>query len=147
MNDGPTEEHREDLDPLLDYLLPFAVQMIEKHGEFYPFGAIVRQDGQIASVGAVPDSEQPDTHQVLDLLQTAIHEGFVSGIRAAAICMDVRVQLGSDAITDAIRVWMQHSAGEPLDVFMPYEKRRLRSPRFGDLQAVPADAPLFPADP
>jgi len=140
------DHHDADLDPLLNHLLPFAIQMIEKHGEFYPFGAIVREDGELGSVAAMP-SDDPDTSEVLVLLESAIHEGFVSGIRAAAICMDVRVQRpGADVMTDAIRVWMQHSAGDPIDVFMPYEKRRLRRPQFGELFSTPADAPLFPTE-
>lgn len=144
MADEPSDEHRADLDPLLDHLLPFAKQMLEKQGEFYPFGAIVRADGELHSVGAMPDDDYPGTQGVLDLLQGAIREGYVSGIRAAAICMDVRVNApDSEVITDAVRVWMQHSLGEPLDVFMPYEKRRLRKPQFGELFARPADDPLL----
>jgi len=36
-----------DLDQLLNAVLPFAQQMLSKHGEFFPFGASMTIDGEI----------------------------------------------------------------------------------------------------
>jgi hypothetical protein len=49
--DGDFMAHPE-LDELLDTLLPFAQQMLQKHGEFFPFGAAMTSSGEIRHVGA-----------------------------------------------------------------------------------------------
>jgi len=56
-------------------------------------------------------------------------------IRAAAICYDVRIRTASGSMADAIAVSLEHRDGEPVDVFVPYEKRRFGGPRFGELTA------------
>ena len=38
-------------------------------------------------------------------------------------------------MADAIAVSLEHRDGEPVDVFVPYEKRRFGGPRFGELTA------------
>jgi hypothetical protein len=43
-----------DLDELLNALLPFAQQLLSKHGEFYPFRSAMTTDGEIEAA-AYPD--------------------------------------------------------------------------------------------
>ena len=57
------------------------------------------------------------------------------GIKAAGICYDVRIRGAGGSMTDAIAVSLEHRDGDPVDVFMPYEKRRVGGPRFGELSA------------
>jgi hypothetical protein len=51
-------------------------------------------------------------------------------IRAAAICADVRITPPeSGDQTDAIRTSIEHADGDPVEVFMPYAKTRMRGSR------------------
>jgi hypothetical protein len=50
--------HHPDLDCLFDYLLKFAQQMLNGHGEFYPFSAAITADGQLQAFGATDGTER-----------------------------------------------------------------------------------------
>ncbi len=52
----PTEEIQE----ILNFLLPFAEQMLSEHGEFYPYAAALGSDGELSAVGAdLEDDDSP----------------------------------------------------------------------------------------
>ncbi len=46
-----------DLDALLSSLLPSAQRMLDEHGEFYPFGVTMQEEGAVAIVHASSDQE------------------------------------------------------------------------------------------
>lgn len=129
-----------DLDELLNALLPFAQQMLAKHGEFFPFGACMTSDGTIEMLAGQPDdSDQPPSQDVIDVLTEALRRKAEDGaIRAAGVCYDVRVrQPDSPDPTDAVCASLDHEAGDSVNVLLPYRSRRFRSPTYGDLQATP----------
>ncbi len=67
--DTTSETAQNDLDALLNAVLPFAEQSIGRYGEFFPFGATVGVDGQIAMAAAGAElSERAPSQQVLDVL-------------------------------------------------------------------------------
>src|SRR5438128_1871245 len=45
----PTPEAKQDYNALLGALMPFAEQMLKKHGEFFPFGAAVSTTGEVGA--------------------------------------------------------------------------------------------------
>lgn len=139
MSDEPADV-RADLDSLLDALIRFAQEILEKHGEFYPFAATVTSEGTVEIVGADPGQEHPESQQVIDLLYAGL-EGRVQqgGIRAAGVCLDVRLPDGSDAI----QVSLEHVMGDPMRVFLPYKRRRLRGLEYGQVLANTGDRRLF----
>jgi len=110
-----------DLDALLNDLLPFAQQMLAKHGEFYPFGGSMTADDKHISVGAKGESDHPRSQELIDLLTEAFRGDAVTGrIRAAGICFDVRVvPPGQVDKTDAIQMSLERE-GEAVDLFVPY---------------------------
>src|SRR5262249_56366350 len=95
-----------DLDELLNALLPFAQQMLSKHGEFFPFGSAMSVDGKIEAHAASDGSEKPPSQQLIDLLTQSFRQQSSSGqIRAAAICYDVRtIPPGQSETTDPLSV-------------------------------------------
>jgi hypothetical protein len=113
-----------DLDQLLNALLPFAQQMLAKHGEFFPFGSSMTTAGEVVPHGAYDGDEQPPSQQLIDLLTQAFRQQAASGqIRAAAICYDIRtIPPGQSEKTDAICVSVEHQNGEAADVCLPYKK-------------------------
>ena len=63
-----------DLDALLDPLVRFAQQQLEKHGEFFPIGASVGGDGEVTLSAIELDDERPPSQAVID--------GLVSSFRS-----------------------------------------------------------------
>jgi hypothetical protein len=134
-----------DLDELLNSLLPFAQQMLAKRGEFFPFGACMKSDGTIELVAGQTDSDQPPSQDLIDLIAEGLRAKASAGeIRAAGICYDVRIRpSGTSNPMDAICASLDHSLTEAVDVFLPYEKRRFRGPKYSELTAAPGSIRLF----
>ncbi len=100
--------------------LPFAQQMIEKRGEFYPFGASVTSDGETRMVAGDPDgTEHPPSQAVLETILEGFR-GSREALRAVAICSDVRLSDG-----EAARVELEHREGQAIAVLLPYKRKRL----------------------
>ena len=59
MSDQPSPEARQDYNALLQFLMPFAQQMLKKHGEFYPFGAAVSTDAEVVGHATHWGDEMP----------------------------------------------------------------------------------------
>jgi hypothetical protein len=117
--DSASEEAQTDLDGLLNATLPFAQQMLEKNGEFIPFGASVAVGGGIAM--AAGDPGQGEYPQRIDVLATLI-DGSRSTrqeLRAVALVADVRVDG-----TDAVRVDLEHRDGHAMGLLLRYKKKR-----------------------
>jgi hypothetical protein len=56
-----------DLVRLLDMLFSVAQPLLSQHGEFYPFGAVMLQDGAVQHVSAKIEGDN-DPQSVIDLL-------------------------------------------------------------------------------
>jgi len=135
-----------DLDQLLNALLPFAKQMLEKHGEFYPFSATMQRDGAIRLVnGVIGDSEHPRPTEIIAFLEAAFKKQPEQGeIKAAGICYDVRViPPGKQDKTDAILASLEHIEGQAVSVYLPYKKGLFKKVTYGDLFATSAQHKIF----
>ena len=89
--------------------------------------------------------EHPASTDVIDSLYEVLSRSAASGeIRAAGICADVRITPpGSGDQTDAIRASIEHAQSDPVEVFMPYAKKRMRGFEFGDLFAQAGTPRVF----
>jgi hypothetical protein len=127
-----------DIDGLLNALLPFAQQMLAKHGEYFPFGGTMSTDGEITMVGADLSEEQPTSQEVLGLLIAGLREEAAPGkLRAAAVCFNASITPpGQSREIDAIKVHLEHVDVEATDVFLPYRKNLFGKYRFGELVAT-----------
>jgi hypothetical protein len=136
--DSLSAEAQADMDNMLDAALPFAQQMLAKHGEFYPYAVSMSAGGEVAMVAAEVGKEKAASIDVLALL----YEGLASRaqeLRAAAVVSDVK--LGS--VEDAIRVEIEHREGGALAVVLPYKTQR-GGIKYGDLAAIPAEPRMWP---
>lgn len=137
---------RDEMDSLLDSLIGFAVEMIEKHGEFYPFAGVLTPEGELQHVGVYTDTgdEQPSSDDLLRLLKEALRAKNSDAVLAAALASDVRVaDQATGARVDAVCVHLEHREGDSVDAFLPYQKKRLRGVRFGELFAVPGERTIL----
>ena len=134
-----------DLNAILDALLPFAQEMLKRHGEFYPFGASMSPDGIVASVAGDVGKEHPPSREVVTFLSSAFTQQASSGvIRAAGICFDARtIPPGATEKSDAIAAMLQHVSGEAVDVYLPYRKGLFGRIRYGQIFATPGTLAVF----
>ena len=133
-----------DFDELLNALIPFAQQMLAKHGEFFPFGVTMSNDGEIAAEAAYDVDEQPPAEQLISMLTEAFRQKAGSGqIRAAGICCDVRtIPPGKTEKTDALCLELEHQAGDAANLYLPYKKGLFGRYKYGEIFGV-ARTPEF----
>ena len=142
MNAGTSP--RDEMNAFLDPLFTFAKRMLDEHGEFFPFGATISSEGQLAMSGAMTDSDQPPSLELIDLMEEAFRQAASRGeIRASAICLDVLIRPSGAEPTDAIEIRIEHQDADPVSVHLPYKKRRLRGIDYGDLSASPGTPRVF----
>ena len=105
----------------------------------------MKPDGDLTSVAADAGISHPPSKVVIEILFSAIAAQAANGdIRAAGICMDVRVAPpGSQHMSDAICVQLEHEDGEAVDVFLPYAVNSTGAVTYGDLFASPGERRIF----
>jgi hypothetical protein len=130
------------MDSLLDPLIRFAQQTLEKRGEFYPFAAVVTSRGSIEMVGADPDQDRQASQEVLDMVYDGLADRAHRGdIRSSGVCFDVHLQGASKG--DAIQVSLEHVDANPVKLTLPYKRLRMRGLEYGELSASPGDRRVF----
>ena len=136
-------EPREEIEQLLNYLLPFAERMLSSHGEFYPYAATMDSGGEVQAVAAAAD-EQPDVGELLLALHTELREQAAQGaIRASGIAADVTLtDPDSGEEKDAVQLELDHADTDAVDIYVPYETGT-EGIEFGELVAAPGQAPVF----
>jgi hypothetical protein len=141
---GPMPEPTDEIQELLNFLLPYAEQMLNEHGEFYPYAAALDSEGELNAVGADVEDESPDVGEVLLALHEGLRERAAEGeIRASGIAADVTLtDPDSGETTDAVQVELDHANGDPVDIFVPYESQP-EGIRFGELVAAHGREPVF----
>lgn len=113
---------RDDCERLLNATLPFAKKMLDEHGEFLPFGAEMRLNGEIVSIAGYDGNEHPPSKDIIALLD----DHFLTAasrreVIATALIYDVRVTPpDSTQSTDAVAIALDHQSGYTKDVYFPY---------------------------
>jgi hypothetical protein len=132
--DSASQQAQDDLDGLLNAALPFAQQMLDQHGEFFPYGIALSAPGDARMIAGDPEQgEHPSSGQVLATLVQGLRLER-EGLRAVALVSDVRT-----ADSDAVRVELEHSEGSAMAVLLPYNRKRLRKGvEYGSLIAAAA---------
>jgi hypothetical protein len=119
----PANDPKADCEALMNFLLPFAEQMLSSHGEFLPFGVMMRSNGELAPVAGYDGDEHPQSADLIRLIK----EGFVQSARkgeakATALAYDMRIKLSpTGESSDAIAVSMNHRDNYSIVVIFPYK--------------------------
>ena len=138
---------KEEIQQLLNYLLPFAEQMLSSHGEFYPHAATMDVAGDVQAVSAAGD-ERPEVGELLLALHAELREQAAQGaIRASGIAADVTLtDPDSGEEMDAVQLELDHAETDAVDVYVPYTSGDDDRIKFGELVATAGQAPIFQAD-
>jgi hypothetical protein len=137
-------EPAEEIQELLNFLLPFAERMLTEHGEFYPYAVTMATDGEVSAVAAEAGDEEPDVSDLLVELHVLLRERAADGaIRASGIAADVTLtDPDSGDTTDAVQVELDHAEGDAVDIYVPYESAG-DGVKFGELVAAEGREPVF----
>jgi hypothetical protein len=113
---------KEECEQVMNFLIPFAQQMLEKHGEFFPLGAAMQADGKIAALPTDVGDEHPPSQRIIDSLTQVFRRGAKEGkYRATGLAYGIRtVPPGSKEETDAVGVRLDHVRGYSVVVVFPY---------------------------
>jgi hypothetical protein len=117
-----TEGAKADAESLLNEALPFAKQMLQKHGEFYPYGMAMQPDGKVSAVAVTNGSDHPQSAEVIADLKKAFIDGArAKKYKATALVYDARVVVPkAGSKSDAIAVSLDHRDGYSVVVYFPY---------------------------
>jgi hypothetical protein len=123
------DDPREEIEQILNYLLPFAERMLSSHGEFYPYAATMDVGGEVQAVSAAADEQASR-----------------GAIRASGIAADVTLtDPDSGDTTDAVQLELDHAETDAVDVYVPYTAGD-EGIEFGELVAAAGQAPIFSAE-
>ena len=134
-----------DFDKLLSAVIPIAQRMLKDLGAFIPFGAFITRDGEVQLAGGEGDPSHLETEEIVEMYLEAYREAAAAGdFTSTALCDDVRVHVpGKLEKTDAIQIMLEHSEGEALNAFMPYEKQAQSDIAYAPIFATLADPRVF----
>ncbi|WP_336986124.1 hypothetical protein [Altererythrobacter aquiaggeris] len=108
---------------LVDDGIGFAEDLLVKHGEFLPYGMVMKLDGATQFVAADTGEEQPASQDAIDALRAIFQTMAKDGaIRCSAVFHDVKTKLpdsGEDA--DAIAAAIDHIDDYSVTVLYPYQ--------------------------
>jgi len=141
---------KQEAEGLMNELLPLAKRMLAEHGEFFPYGGFIQQDGSITHLGAeLKGNEQPDSKSLINLLAARFRAGAAEGIyRATAIVFNVRITPpGESGKTDAIQVNLDQESGYSAQVLFPYTIASDGRLQLGRVFAQRGDNQIFPSFP
>ena len=127
------------LEELLNCCLGFAKHLVESHGAFHPFGAMLLSSGTVTAVGASIGEEHPHGAAVFQFLQNTMRAKFQKReIVAASIATDVNIPPEYEPyFPDGIRVLLE-CPGYSRFIYLPYLVTDGRA-EYGEF--IPIDAP------
>lgn len=112
---------RNDAETLLSQSVGVAWDMLRKNGEFHPYAAAMRMDGQIVRVLADTAGDEAASQTSVDRLIDLLATGAKSGAyEATALFYHVGVDAAGGNMTDAVAAELDHVAGYSAVVFHPY---------------------------
>ena len=64
-----------DCEAVMNAALPLAKQMLTRHGEFYPYGAVMTPSGEIGQIAGYDGDEHPQSNDIIKLVRAGLIQG------------------------------------------------------------------------
>lgn len=111
---------------LVDHFMSFGMSMLERHGEFFPYGAALTADGQMVMVATDLEVDHPSSNEVIDSLRKAFKSQADNGeFDATALFFDARISNpGTGKAQDSIAVAYDTRQDVSEIKYYPYTLRR-----------------------
>jgi hypothetical protein len=122
-----TQQPKADCEVVMNFGLPLAEELLKLHGEFLPFGAAMRPNGEIVCLGAYDGREVPSFAGAFADGIRSLKDAFIAGAwrqeyMATALFYEVAFMLPSSSERrDAVAVSLNHRDGYSVIVLLPYQ--------------------------
>jgi hypothetical protein len=113
----------QDLDTLIQYLVGFCSDLLEKYGEFYPVGAYIDVSRGLIPLGVYDGDEAPESEKLIARYEEVFIRQATEGTALAwAVAWDARVSSGDyPGGTDAVAIKTFHAhRGQQVQYLFPY---------------------------
>lgn len=141
---GTSMSPKEECETLMNELMPIGVKLLKKHGEFYPYGAVINKDDTIKLLGFYEGNEFPPSKDIIDDLIVACNQLAVNGeIKASGIAWNTSVISTNGKETDSILISLEHIDNYSVKVGLPYKIGLFKKVKFGKLFALEGDKSIF----
>lgn len=127
---------RQDMDLVLSDGINTAVHFIEKNGEFFPFGVVKTNKGEIRHIQAMMEDARPTSDKVSEALRVSLREGGIAGdYDTVAIVSNVGItDRETGHVADAISISIDDRSSSPILCYVPYELEN-GAPVLGEIKA------------
>jgi len=121
-----TMQPKADCEVVMNFGLPLADELLKRHGEFLPFAAAMRPNGEIVCLGAYDGREVPSLAGSFAEIIRSLKDTLIAGARrqeymATALFYEVGFTLPSSSERrDAVAVSLNHRDGYSVIVLLPY---------------------------
>ena len=122
-----TTQPKADCEVVINFGLPLVEELLKRHGEFLPFGAAMRPNGEIVCLGAYDGRQVPSLAGSLPEMIRSLKGALIDGARrqeymATALFYEVGFTLPSSSERrDAVAVSLNHRDGYSVIVLLPYK--------------------------
>ena len=121
-----TTQPKSDCESVMNFGLPLVEELLKRHGEFLPFAAAMRPNGEIVCLGAYDGREVPSLAGSFAEIIRSLKDTLIAGARrqeymATALFYEVGFTLPSSSERrDAVAVSLNHRDGYSVIVLLPY---------------------------
>ena len=121
-----TTQPKADCEVVMNFGLPLVEELLKRHGEFLPFAAAMRPNGEIVCLGAYDGREVPSLAGSFAEIIRSLKDTLIAGARrqeymATALFYEVGFTLPSSSERrDAVAVSLNHRDGYSVVVLLPY---------------------------
>ncbi len=114
---------KEDVESLMNEYVAFAEQLLSKYGEFAPYGAAMKSDGETVSVSGFDEDQNTVPTNIIELLTDAFTTAAHSRTyRATAMFYNATVELPeSSEQLNVVACALDHEDNFSVIVLLPYE--------------------------
>ena len=122
MSQSPKEES----EAVLNALLPLAEQLLQKHGEFFPFAAVMLTNGEVQMLATYDGDEHPESQTVIDDTEKAFVRGAKNNeYKATGLAYMVGVtNPDTGSKEDAVCINLDHVDNYSVKVIYPYTVKK-----------------------
>lgn len=135
---------KEECEVLMNELFPMASMFLNKNGEFYPFGCVMKNDGQIEQVAFYDGDEFPKSEDVIKSLTSVFYQrALKKEVKASGIVWDAKVLCPDNTKSDAVVISLEHNDDYSVTVVFPYKKTLFKKIKWKTLFASEGDRKIF----
>lgn len=122
------------LDRILAYVVKLAKFHLEKRGEFFPFGVILRNDDELQSFNFYEGEDRPDPKEYLNQLEEILKTSFEKyDYNSFGIGVNAAININGNA-HDAILIKLNFEGRGYENSYLPYEILEDKTVKYYDLE-------------